>query len=286
MIFYQKLGAKIYITVADIEAYNSRNTDTGELRRVAIEEYLTNYVALGLDLKKCDFYFQSKRSLDGRKSNAYYSLANMLARHATFNEFKAVYGEISPGKMAASLLQASDMLHAQLPEFEGKPIPTIIPVGTDQDAHIRLARDISQRIKVYNFMQLSATYHMFMPGLSGGKMSSSDPTSYIALTDTPEEAGRKIRKYAFTGGQPTVEEQKAKGANPDICTAFKYLYMMFEPSDKDIQQRLRDCKSGKSLCGHCKVLLAEKVSSFLEEHQKKREKAKKIVASFVKEKGF
>src|SRR3989338_4802566 len=97
IVFYQSLGAKIYLTVADIEAYNSRHPNLKELRETAISEYLTNYVVLGLDLKKCDFYFQSKRSTDGKKSNAYYSLANMLDRHATFNEFKAIYGEISPG---------------------------------------------------------------------------------------------------------------------------------------------------------------------------------------------
>src|SRR3989338_10046202 len=62
MIFYQQLGARLYITVADVEAYNTRNSDLKELHRTAIEEYLTNYVALGLDLKKCDFYFQSARS--------------------------------------------------------------------------------------------------------------------------------------------------------------------------------------------------------------------------------
>src|SRR3989344_6936941 len=118
-IFYQKLGAKVYLLVADLEAYNSRNPNLKELREIAITEYLTNYVALGLDLQKCEFYFQSKRSKNGEKSSAYYRLATMLARHVTFNEFKAVYGEISPGKMVASLLQASDMLHPQLKEFEG-----------------------------------------------------------------------------------------------------------------------------------------------------------------------
>jgi tryptophanyl-tRNA synthetase len=115
IIFYQSLGAKIYLTVADIEAYNSRIPDMKQLRETAIKEYLTNYVALGLDLKKCDFYFQSKRSEDGTKSNAYYSLANMLARHVTFNEMQAIYGELSPGKMSSALLQASDMLHPSFP---------------------------------------------------------------------------------------------------------------------------------------------------------------------------
>jgi len=83
LIFYQSLGAKIYLTVADLEAYNSRMPDMKALRETAIQEYLTNYIALGLDLKKCDFYFQSKRSKEGKKSNAYYSLAAMFARHIT-----------------------------------------------------------------------------------------------------------------------------------------------------------------------------------------------------------
>jgi tryptophanyl-tRNA synthetase len=43
IIFYQKLGAKVYIAVADIEAYNSRNTNMKELKEVAIKEYLPNY---------------------------------------------------------------------------------------------------------------------------------------------------------------------------------------------------------------------------------------------------
>jgi tryptophanyl-tRNA synthetase len=282
MIFYQKLGAKIYITVADIEAYNSRNPNMKELRTTAIEQYLTNYVALGLDLEKCDFYFQSKRSIDGEKSNAYYSLASMLARHATFNEFKSVYGEISPGKMASSLLQASDMLHPQLPEFEGGPLPVVVPVGTDQDPHVRLARDISKRIKEFKFIQLSSTYHKFCPGLNGGKMSSSDPTSFISLTDTPKIAAKKINKYAFSGGQPTLEEHRKKGGDPNIDVSFQMLLFGFEEDDAKLQQIYDDYKSGKLLSGELKKILIDKISVFLEEHQKKRKKAKKVVAQFLK----
>jgi len=42
IIFYQKLGAKIYLAVADIEAYNSRLPNIEQLRQIAIEEYLMN----------------------------------------------------------------------------------------------------------------------------------------------------------------------------------------------------------------------------------------------------
>ena len=279
IIFYQSLGAKIYLAVADIEAYNSRNPNMKELKETAIKEYLTNYAALGLKLKNCDFYFQSARSKDGKKANAYYSLANMLARHITFNEFKAVYGEISPGKMASSLLQAADMLHPQI--IESKPLPTVIPVGADQDPHLRLARDVCRRIKLYKFKQLSSTYHKFLPGLKGGKMSSSDPTSYIALTDTPKDAANKINKYAFSGGQPTVVEHKKKGGNPDIDVSFQMLKYGLEPDDKKLKKIYDNYKSGKLLSGELKAILIKKINTFLAEHQKRRKKAKKIIPGFV-----
>lgn len=280
IIFYQELGATIYLTVADIEAYNSRSINMKELKETAIKEYLTNYLALGLDLKKCDFYFQSKRSTDGRKASSYYSLASMLARHATFNEFKSIYGEISPGKMTSSLLQAADMLHPQLAEFENKPIPTIIPVGADQDPHLRLARDLSQRIKEFKFRQLSSTYHKFMPGLKGGKMSSSDPTSYIALSDLPEEIARKIKKYAFSGGQATLEEHRNKGGNPEIDVSFQMLRYGLEPEDKKLQKIHDDYKSGKLLSGELKQILIDKMTLFLKEHQQKMKKAEKVAEKF------
>lgn len=285
MVFYQQLGAKLYITVADVEAYNTRNPDLKELYRVALEEYLTNYVALGLDLKKCDFYFQSARSKDAKKANAYYRLQNFLARHVTFNEFQAVYGEITPGKMVSSLLQASDMLHPQLPEFEGT-IPVVVPVGIDQAPHLRLARDMAQRIKLWKFLPLSSTYHVFMPGLKGEKMSSSDPTSYIALTDTPEEAAMKIKKYAFSGGQATVEEHRKKGGNPDVDVAFQILRYGFEPDDKKLEKIEKDYRSGKLLTGELKQITINKLTAFLKEHHKKRKLAQKAVDTFIKENSF
>jgi tryptophanyl-tRNA synthetase len=283
IIFYQKLGAKIYLAVADIEAYNSRNTNMNELRETAVKEYLTNYVALGLDLKKCDFYFQSKRSKDGTKSNAYYSLANMLARHVTFNEFKSTYGEVNPGKLTASLLQASDMLHPQLPEFEGKPIPVIVPVGADQDPHLRLARDAAKRIKLFKFLPISSTAHKFMPGLKGGKMSSSDETSYIALNDSPEDAAKKVRKYAFSGGKATLEEHRKKGGNPDVDVSFQMLKFGLEDDDKKLAKIEKDYKSGKLLSGELKQILVDKLNSFLKEHHKNRKKAEKVVEKYIKE---
>lgn len=279
IVFYQKLGARIYIAVADIEAYNIRGQSLRESRRIALEEYIPNYIALGLKPTNCEIYFQSERSKDAKKANAYYRLQNVLARHATFNEFKGVYGEISPGKMLSALLQASDMLHPQLKEFEGQ-MPVLVPVGIDQDPHLRLARDISKRIK--GFIQLSSTYHTFVSGLGKGKMSSSDINSFIALTDSEKEVERKIKRYAFSGGRATLKEHQEKGGNPDVDVSFQYLKMMFEPDDDKLQKIYDDYKSGKLSTGKLKEILIKKINAFLKQHQRKREKAKKKVKRYIK----
>lgn len=281
-IFYQNLGAKIYIAVADIEAYNARGQSLEESRKIAEEEYIKNYIALGLKPGNCEIYFQSDRSKEGEKANAFYRLQNLLARHATFNEFKSVYGEITPGKMVSALLQASDMLHPQLPEFEGN-VPVLVPVGIDQDPHLRIARDMSQRIKNPKFIQLSSTYHSFVPGLKGidAKMSSSDPSSFIALTDSPEEVKKKINKYAFSGGRDTLEEHRKKGGNPDVDISYQYLKYMFEPDDKKLEKIEKDYRSGKLLSGELKKMLIDKMNVFLKEHQAKRKNANKLIKSFI-----
>ena len=191
VLFYQNLGAKVYIAIADIEAYNARGQSIEESKKIA-REYLADYVALGLDLNKCDIYFQSNRSNDGKKASAYYRLQNQFSKHSTFNEVKGVYGDVSPGKLLSGLLQASDMYSPQLKEFEGKPIPTIIPVGIDQDPHIRLARGISRRFD-NKMIPISSSYHIFLPGLKGGKMSASDPNSYVSFTESPSQVKNKIK---------------------------------------------------------------------------------------------
>jgi tryptophanyl-tRNA synthetase len=285
MVFYQSLGAKIYIAVADLEAYNARGQSLEDSRKNAIEDYILNYIALGLKPKNCEIYFQSERSKDSKKANAYYRLQNLLAKHATFAEFKAVYGEISPGKMISALLQASDMLHPQLPEFDGDAngngVSVVVPVGSDQDPHIRLARDISQRIKNPKFIQLSSTCHKFIPGLKGGKMSSSDENSFIALTDSAKEVEAKIKKYAFSGGKDTLEEHRAKGGNPDIDVSFQYLKFFFEEDDKKLAKIEEDYRCGKMLTSELKKIAIDKINLFLKEHQEKREKARKMVKEFI-----
>jgi len=200
----------------------------------------------------------------------------------TFNEMKAVYGEISPGKVMSVMTQAADILHPMLPQFGGYR-HVVVPVGIDQDPHIRLARDIASRFESeFKFSLPSSTYHRFIKGLKGGKMSSSDPYSYIALTDDPKTAKTKIMKYAFSGGRDSVEEHRKKGGVPEVDVAYQYLFSQFEPDDKKIKEICEDYKSGRLLSGELKQILIEKLEKFLSEHHRKREQARKKIDKFLK----
>ncbi len=282
IIYHQKeLGAKVFLCVADIEAYNMRLANMEKLRETAIEEYLLNYIALGLEPKNCDFYFQSSRSEDAGKANAFYRLCGMAGKKVTMNELRAIYGELSPGKIMSVMTQVSDILHPQLPEFGGIK-NVVIPVGIDQDPHIRLSRDIAARFeKELGFKLPGATYHEFMKGLGGGKMSSSDPASYIALTDDPKSIKKKVNKYAFSGGKETVEEHRKHGGDTCVDVSYQYLYAQFESDDKKIKKIKEDYESGKMLSGEMKQILIEKLEKFLTEHQEKREKAEDQVHKFL-----
>lgn len=281
MVYYQNLGADIHAVVADIEAYNMRRIPLEELREMAVEEYLTNYIALGLNPRRCDFYFQSRRSSDAKKANAYYRLIGMLSRRVTFKEMKAVYGDISPGKIASVLTQVADILHPQLPEFGG-PRPVLVPVGVDQDPHLRLTRDLAARFrKEFGFMLPSSTYHRFVKGLKGGKMSSSDPNSYIALDDSPETVRGKVVKHAFSGGRGSIREHREKGGNPDVDVCFQLLYCMFEDDDRRIKKIHDSYRSGELLTGELKELTIEKINAFLKEHAKKRARAERLARKLV-----
>ena len=122
-----------------------------------------------------------------------------------------------------------------------------------------------------------------IPALGGpkGKMSASNENETIYTTDSPEAVKKKINKYAFSGGQPDVEEHRKKGGNPDIDVSYQYLRIFFEQDDKKLEQIHDDYKSGKMLTGELKQILIEKINKFLASHQEKREKARDQLDKFL-----
>ncbi len=143
VIYFQSIGGRVSISVADLESYSTRGIPLEKAREVAINKYILNYIALGL--KPCDIYFQSA------KSDVQF-LSYILGNQTNLNEMKSIYGFTDSNDMLhinSPLIQAADVLHTQLPGYGG-PLPTVVPVGFDQDPHIRLMRDLASRFRTYN----------------------------------------------------------------------------------------------------------------------------------------
>ncbi len=128
-------------------------------------------------------------------------------------------------------------------------------------------------------MPPASTYHKFMAGLQGGKMSSSIPESHIALTDKPEDGARKVMR-AKTGGRVTVEEQKKLGGEPDQCTVYELLVYHLVEDDNELLEVYKDCMGGTRACGNCKKYAAELMREFLKDHREKRELARERLGEF------
>jgi tryptophanyl-tRNA synthetase len=228
---------------------------------------------LGLDPKKTVFYFQSE-------NKEVLQLAYQASNRITLNEFRAVYGNADPARIVSALTQIGDILYPQLEE----PMPGVIPVGVDQDPHIRLTRDAARRMKDKKFFLPAGFYHKFTPSLDGSlKMSKSKPESCIDLPDDPKKVAKKLMR-AKTGGRDTVEEQKKLGGEPEKCIIFELYKQHLIEYDKELKKIYDNCKAGKLTCGDDKKHACELMTKFMNDFEKKTAEARKQVdkLNFVK----
>ncbi len=269
MIFFQaKFGAKLYYCIADLEAYADNGLSLEKSKENAISN-IADLLALGLDEKNAYIYFQSREK---RVTNYAY----MVAAKTTHATVKAIYGEKDFGLYFAAFTQVGDILLPQHEDFGG-PKNVLVPVGLDQDPHIRFARDMAAKL---GLVAPSATYHKTIKSLDGtSKMSKRDPRSIITLDDDPQEAYKKVMS-TFTGGRTTADEQRKIGGDLGVCVVWDLARFHFL-NDSELADMRAGCASGKMLCGECKKLRAQKVKDFLTAHQDKKKhmlnRAQKII---------
>lgn len=224
---------------------------------------MADLLALGLDPKRAYIY---RQSAEIRVLN----LAAMFSRGVTYSMLKAIYGVKQFGLYIAALIQVGDILLPQLKDFGG-PKPVVVPVGADQDPHIRLTRDLASKYHdQFGFTLPGATYHKLIHSLTGeAKMSKRDPMSYLLLSDSSELARKKVLN-ALTGGRETVAIQRKLGGVPEKCVVYELGLFHFIENDDKVKQIYEECIEGKRMCGECKCEHAEYVARFLNEHQRKR----------------
>jgi len=145
IIWHQQQGGDAYAAVADMEAHAVRGVSWERCRAIGINEYILSLIALGFAPKEgSHIYFQSENC-------PMRDLAFELGIEANFSEVSAIYGfsgETHISHMQSVMAQSADILHPQLKQFGG-PKPVVIPVGADQDPHIKLTRDLAYRMRKF-----------------------------------------------------------------------------------------------------------------------------------------
>ncbi len=267
-----KFDAKLYFQMTDDEKFLMHPEFT--LKKVTGLTYdnALDVIAVGFDPKKT-FIIS-----DVNHIKFLYRLAIRVAKHVNFTTVKAVFGFEESSNIGMIFFPAIQAVPCFIESMlTGENVPCLIPAAIDQDPYWRMTRDVAPKLGYYKPAQIHCK---FMPGLGrGGKMSASMPETCIFTTDPPEVAERKVWN-AFTGGKPTMKEQRLEGGDPSICTVFQYFSFFFEEDDKALKELEVRCRSGDIICGECKEKLAERIKRFLSEHQKRREKAKDVVNDF------
>lgn len=143
IIWHQQHGGDAFAAIANMEAHAVRGISWSRCRDLGINEYILSLIALGFK-PTGHIYFQSE-NLKMR------DLAFELGIVSNFSEVSAIYGfsgETHISHMESVMAQSADILQPQLEEYGG-PKPVVIPVGADQDPHIKLTRDLAYRMRKF-----------------------------------------------------------------------------------------------------------------------------------------
>lgn len=263
----------LYFQMTDDEKYLSKDELSIKDTLGFSYDNALDVVALGFDPAKTRIFS------DLEYNKTLYRIAIEVAKRVTFSTAKAVFGFDNSTNVGMIFITSMQSAPAFLPSVErGKNVPVLIPHAIDQDPHFRVTRDVAPKLGYYKPASIHCT---FLPSLAGSdKMSASKPETTIYTTDDLKTARKKVLS-AFTGGRVSIEEQKKMGGVPSVCAIFQYYYYLFEESPDKLSEREQKCMRGEIMCGDCKQQLADRVVSFLEKHQEKREKAKEIVDQFI-----
>lgn len=269
----ETFGCEVFIPISDDEKFYVKRDLSFEKSLEYSQDNILDLIAMGFDPKKT-FIFEDFIYTD------IYRYAAQIAKRINYSTAKAAFGLQPENNIGWSFYPAMQAAHILFPQFYRGKHRSVVPVGIDQDPFIRLTRDIAEYPE-FNFEKPSAIHAKFIPSLQGDQKMSSSGEGVILLTDSPKEVERKIKKYAFSGGQATIEEHRKKGGNPDIDVSFQYLKIFFESDDKKLKKIEEDYRSGKLLTGELKQITIDKINEFLANHQKAREKAKKDLDKFI-----
>lgn len=273
--------APLVIEMTDDEKFLFKQKLTIEDVKAFAKENCKDIISVGFNSENT-FIFSDLEYMGG----GFYETVVRVSRQITGSTAKAVFGfndSENIGKFHFASIQIASSFPSAYPEVLGLPpkTPCLIPCAIDQDPYFRVCRDVAEKLK---FTKPALLHSKFFPALQGSttKMSASDDTTAIFMTDTPKQIQKKINKYAFSGGQVSIEKHRELGGNPDTDVAYQYL-SFFKDDDELLDRLYKGYKSGEVLSGEMKKECISALQEFVQGFQERRAKIdKSTLESFMK----
>mmetsp|Transcript_7070 Transcript_7070/g.10446 ORF Transcript_7070/g.10446 Transcript_7070/m.10446 type:complete len:405 (+) Transcript_7070:643-1857(+) len=241
-------------------------------------ENARDIIACGFDPEKT-FLFSDLRYVGSMYPNIV-----RIWKSVTSNQVNNIFGfdgSANIGKIAFPAIQAAPSFPSSFPVVlnanRSSNMACLIPCAIDQDPYFRMTRDIAHKLtpKSHPLGGKPALIHSkFFPPLQGatGKMSSSDPNSAVFLTDSAKDIERKIKEFAFSGGQETKKLQEELGADLEADVSYQWLRFFLE-DDEELERIGQEYGSGKGeywSTGDVKTRLVKELQVLVAEHQRRR----------------
>lgn len=250
-----------YIMIADYHGLNFIQ-NKAEMQANIIDLAL-DYMAIGLDPKKCVLFKQSDVSAHTELAWIFDTITTMpyLMRAHAFKDAEVKDKEISVGAFNYPMLMAADILLYDA---------DVVPVGQDQKQHIEYTRDTAQKFNNIFGETLKLPKEMIIetvqtvPGIDGRKMSKSYGNT-IALFATDEEIKKAVMSIVTDSG---VKNADGTGGVPVNVRAIHELFR-----DKAYLDALYTEKAGKYK--DLKEALVADVQAFIRPMRERRDKLAK-----------
>ncbi|MEK7451142.1 MAG: tryptophan--tRNA ligase [Patescibacteria group bacterium] len=230
----------------------------------SVREIIVDFLAAGLDPKKCHLEIQSKIP---QHTELAYLLSTIypvsrLEDLPTYKDKKAQYPKyVNMGLLYYPVLMAADVLL-----YKGE----LVPVGIDQEPHLEVMREIARKFnsmfgQTFPEPQRFKTEGEYVPSLLGkGKMSKTVDGSYINLTDDLAIIKKKLAAVPTDSGTIGGDLPKEGG----VASLFVLLKLF--KLENEYQKLENDYKNKAIRYSELKEKLAQAIYKELQPFQEKR----------------
>lgn len=270
-----------FFFVADWHALTTKYDKTEDLRQNVLDVVM-DWVACGIDPEKSTVYVQSLIP-EIAELNIYLGMItpqNWVERDPTLKDMAKILktkegpnSQISFGLMGYPVLMSADIM-----TFNAD----LVPVGSDQVAHVEITRDIARRFNyIYrtNFFNEPTPRLTRVPlfcGIDGSKMGKSFNND-IKISDDEQTTAKKIMQ-AIT--DPSRIRRDDLGHTDKCEVAFKYWQIFGD--EQTVETVKSECEKGERGCAECKKQLGTVINKkfapirekrrYLESHPEEVEK--------------